>query len=92
MEVNRELNLEAKPEIKPIPTVAGTRAPGTRMVVYTITEKPGSDKSFWSKIGSAWINRDSSINIQLDALPVNGKLHLREQLERVTEPAPALAR
>jgi hypothetical protein len=52
------------------------------MVVYTITEKPGSEKSFWSKIGSAWINRDLSINIQLDALPVNGKLHLREQLER----------
>jgi hypothetical protein len=77
-------------EIKEV-TVAGARPPGTRMVVYTITEKPGSDKSFWSKIGSAWINRDLSINIQLDALPVNGKLHLREQLERPsTEQAAAV--
>ena len=53
-----------------------------RLVVYTIIEKPGSDKSFWAKIGSAWINRDQSINIQLDALPVNGKLHVREPSER----------
>ncbi len=73
-------------------TVAGGRPPGTRMVVYTITEKPGSDKSFWSKIGSAWINRDLSINIQLDALPVNGKLHLREQIERTLEQAVVAAR
>jgi hypothetical protein len=71
---------------------AGTRPPGTRMVVYTITEKPGSDKSFWSKIGSAWINRDLSINIQLDALPVNGKLHLRENPERSTDHLAANAR
>jgi hypothetical protein len=73
-------------------TPAVARPPGTRMVVYTITEKPGSDKSFWSKIGSAWINRDLSINIQLDALPVNGKLHLREQVERVAEHPAAVAR
>lgn len=53
-----------------------------RLVVYTIIEKPGSDKSFWAKIGSAWLNRDQSINIQLDALPVNGKLHVREPSER----------
>jgi hypothetical protein len=78
-------------------TSTAARPPGTRMVVYTITEKPGSDKSFWSKIGSAWINRDLSINIQLDALPVNGKLHLREQLvreqaERSVDQAAAVAR
>jgi hypothetical protein len=70
----------------------GPRPPGTRMVVYTITEKPGSDKSFWSKIGSAWINRDLSINIQLDALPVNGKLHLREQMERSADHATVATR
>jgi hypothetical protein len=85
-------NHEVAMDITPAPATVGMRSPGTRMVVYTITEKPGSDKSFWSKIGSAWINRDLSINIQLDALPVNGKLHLREQLERTTEPTPALAR
>ncbi len=51
-------------------------------MVYTIIDKPGSDKSFWARVGSAWINRDQSINIQLDALPVNGKLHVREPQER----------
>jgi hypothetical protein len=78
-------NIEVVMEIKEA-TPALARPPGTRLVVYTITEKPGSEKSFWSKIGNAWINRDLSINIQLDALPVNGKLHLREHPERVVEP------
>ncbi len=58
------------------------RAPTKRLVVYTIIDKPGTDKSFWQRIGSAWVNRDQSINIQLDALPVNGKLHVREPSER----------
>ena len=62
---------------------AAQKSPSKRLVVYTIVEKVGSDKSFWWKIGSAWVNRDQSINIQLDALPVNGKLHVREPSERV---------
>ena len=62
------------------------KSPAKRLAVFTIIDKPGSDKSFWTRIGSAWINRDQSINIQLDALPVNGKLHVREQAERVDRP------
>ena len=59
-----------------------------RLVVYTIIDRPGSEKkSFWTRIGTAWINRDQSINIQLDALPVNGKLHVRDPPER-PEPSP----
>jgi len=51
-------------------------------VVYTIIEKPGFDKSFWVRIGRAFVNRDGSFNLNLDALPVNGKLHLREEVPR----------
>jgi hypothetical protein len=58
------------------------KSPSKRLAVYTIIDKPGTDRSIWTRIGNAWINRDQSINIQLDALPVNGKLHVREPPER----------
>jgi len=51
-------------------------------VVYTIIDKPGYDKSFWVRIGRAFVNRDGSFNLNLDALPINGKLHLREEVPR----------
>ena len=44
--------------------------------VYTIVER--SEKSFWCRIGTAFPNRDGSLNVFLDALPVNGRLHVRE--------------
>lgn len=51
-------------------------------VVYTIIDKPGYDKSIWVRIGRAFINRDGSYNLNLDALPLTGKLHLREEVPR----------
>ena len=45
-------------------------------VVYTVIETKGS-KDFWQRVGSAWSNKDGSLNIVLNALPVNGKLHVR---------------
>ncbi len=32
----------------------------------------------WAKIGVAFINKDQSINVLLDAIPVTGKIHLRK--------------
>jgi hypothetical protein len=45
--------------------------------VYTIVEKPGN-KSIWVRIGWAHVNQDGSYNITLDALPVSGKLQVRD--------------
>ena len=53
---------------------ASTRA---HKAVYTIVEGK-DDKSFWRQLGVAFLNRDGSINILLDALPVNGKLQIRD--------------
>ena len=50
--------------------------------VYTIIERPGYDKSIWVRIGRAFVNRDESFNLFLDALPTNGKLHLRLETPR----------
>ena len=48
-----------------------------RKNVYTIIEKEGR-KPFWMRIGSAFVNRDGSLNVRLAALPVDGKLHIRD--------------
>lgn len=39
-------------------------------------------KSVWIRIGSAFVNKDGSINALLDALPVDGKLHIRDPREK----------
>ena len=44
--------------------------------VYTIVERGG--RRLWLRIGTAFINRDQSLNVRLDAMPVNGQLHIRE--------------
>lgn len=57
--------------------------PGKRYQVFSIKEiqEQGEKKSVWVKAGSAWVNRDGSINVYLDVLPLDGKLHVREPLE-----------
>lgn len=53
--------------------------------VFTITEKEGWEKGVWRKIGTAFQNKDGSLTILLDALPVNGKLHIRERRNKGDE-------
>ena len=37
------------------------------------------DKSFWTRIGAAWPHKDGKgLNLVLSALPINGRLVLRE--------------
>ena len=55
--------------------------------VYTVTEREGQDKSYWTKIGAAFVNKDGSINVALDALPVNGRIQLREPHDEPAENA-----
>jgi hypothetical protein len=45
--------------------------------VYTIIEREDR-KNLWLKIGVAFENNDGSLNVILNALPVNGKLHIRD--------------
>ncbi len=55
------------------------------LAVYAILER--KDRKHWFKIGAAFSNRDGSINVYLDALPVGTNcLHIREQ--RVWDDAP----
>jgi len=45
--------------------------------VYTIVER-GLNKRHFVRIGVAFVNRDGSLNVRLDAVPVNGQLHIRD--------------
>jgi hypothetical protein len=54
-------------------------ASGKRLAVYAINEKDGDRAAWWQKIGMAFTNRDGSISIYLDALPLGtNKLQVRE--------------
>jgi hypothetical protein len=52
-----------------------------------VKEKDG--KSFWTKIGAAWPGRDgASFIVRLDALPMDGVIHLRPKLPKRDERSP----
>jgi len=45
-------------------------------IVYVISER--NNKSFWNRIGVAFVNNDGSLNVKLDAVPVTGELQIRD--------------
>jgi hypothetical protein len=49
---------------------------GKRLAVFSIREGKGG--SIWVRAGSAFVNKDGSLNVLLDVLPLDGKLHVRE--------------
>src|SRR2546423_13148917 len=53
--------------------------PKRMMKVLCPVEKEGEKKAtYWIRCGTAFWNRDQSINLYIDVLPLNGKLQLRE--------------
>lgn len=45
-----------------------------------------NDKSYFNKVGAAWEHQDGQgYNIQLDSVPVDGRITLRTPQERVQE-------
>lgn len=62
---------------------------GKRLAVFSIRENRGG--SLWVRAGTAFVNKDGSLNVLLDVLPLDGKLHVREAGEKkdvATMPAP----
>ncbi|AKU92295.1 hypothetical protein [Vulgatibacter incomptus] len=52
-----------------------------KWAVYTIRERQGLEKPYWMRVGVAFMNRDGSFNLHLDATPLDGKLQMREWRE-----------
>jgi len=73
-------------------STSGTGGPGggKRLAVYAINEKDGERTAWWQKIGMAFVNRDGSTTLYLDALPLGtNKLQVREQRDEARPGAPA---
>ena len=51
--------------------------------VFTISETGNQENpNRWVRVGVAFVNKDDSLNVVLDAVPVNGKLHIRDRKEK----------
>ena len=53
-------------------------------VLCPIEKKGGG--TFWVRTGTGFDNKDGSINVFLNVLPTNGKLHIRELDEKDRRP------
>jgi hypothetical protein len=49
----------------------------TMKTVFTVVDR-GGGKSYWTRVGIGFVNRDGSLNLRLDAIPTNGTLHVRD--------------
>ena len=49
-------------------------------IAYVVTERNG--KSFWNRIGVAFVNSDGSLNVKLEAVPISGEIHIRDYTPR----------
>ncbi|MCK1281775.1 hypothetical protein IVB46_41830 [Bradyrhizobium sp. 61] len=48
------------------------------------------EKSFWTRIGSAWPNKNGNgFQLMFDAFPLNGRIQLREITEKTGDEASA---
>ncbi len=64
-----------------------------RLAVWAIPESRDGEKPFWVRIGVAFTNRDGSINVLLDALPIGtNRLQIRETRDEARPGAPAQRR
>jgi hypothetical protein len=60
----------------------GNKPDATAYTVREFTTSPEGGKSekraMWNKVGSAWLHKDGKgFNVQLESLPVNGRLVIR---------------
>ena len=51
------------------------------------SDKQGESRSFWTKVGVAFENRDGSFSLELNAFPVNGRLQMRDPKVRAVDAA-----
>ena len=75
------MNMNAVNTLNTMPA-AGMTSGNTyhRRAVFVLTEKttPDGQRTFWTKVGAAFDNKDGSGTVKLDALPLSGTLQIRE--------------
>ncbi|MEZ6063695.1 MAG: hypothetical protein R3C19_25380 [Planctomycetaceae bacterium] len=43
------------------------------LYAYSVRDA-GNGKGFWTRIGAAWTNKDGGFNLQLDCIPLDGRI------------------
>ncbi|MEZ6128918.1 MAG: hypothetical protein R3C59_09565 [Planctomycetaceae bacterium] len=51
---------------------------------YQVRES-GNGKSFWTRIGAAWSNKDGGFTLQLDSIPLDGRIVCQVPREKEAE-------
>ena len=76
----REERMENQAGVAPMQAVGPAESGAWKKpwIAYNIIDKPGLRSRIWSRVGMAWLNRDGSINVVLDSLPLGGRIQLRE--------------
>ena len=55
-------------------------------LAWHVTDR--GEKSFWNKVGAAWRHKDGKgYTLQLEVVPINGRIVLRQPIEDPAEPA-----
>ena len=54
--------------------------------VFAIVERDG--RTFWPRVGTAFENRDGSVTLALDSIPLSGKLQIRDRRDEGDRPGP----
>ena len=55
------------------------------LIAWHVRES-GNGKGYWTRIGAAWTNRDGGFTIQLDSVPLDGRIVCQPPKEK-EEPA-----
>jgi hypothetical protein len=58
------------------------------LTVFTLRVNDKTKTTVWIRVGKAAVNQDGSINVYLDALPLDGTLHIRETADDKSAQSP----
>jgi hypothetical protein len=54
--------------------------------IYGVVKRDGMEKGFWTRVGTAFANRDGSWNLKFDYLPTDPGVTLQMRPPRAEEP------
>lgn len=69
----------------PSTTTGETFVKAPDLIAWHVTQK--GKKSYWNKIGASWTHKDGKgMTLQLETVPINGRIVLRTPMEGNAEP------
>ena len=63
---------------KEVSASKSNKGKGQMKGVWSIIDNNNHTKPIWIRMGTAYVNKDSSLNVYLEAAPKSFKLHIRD--------------